>query len=35
MLGIGDVCDIHLVINEIGEDMLHHVGKGGRWTMDN
>ena len=32
MLGIGDVCDIHLVINEIGEDLAPPCGQG--WQMD-
>ena len=32
MLGIGDVCDIHLVINEIGEDIAPPCGQG--WQMD-
>ena len=32
MLGTGDVCDIHLVINEIGEDIAPPCGQG--WQMD-
>ena len=32
MLGIGDACDIHLVINEIEEDIAPPCGQG--WQMD-
>ena len=32
MLGIGNVCDIHLVINETGEDIAPPCRQG--WEMD-